>query len=340
MVDATYIRFAADDRSYFSILKKEICQPALKAGFDTEKLNELDLIISEMTSNLHKYAVNGEILAGLFKEKDNFYVELISIDHGPGMAYPQQMIANGFSSENSLGTGLGSIKRMSDKFDLYSIKGWGTIILSRVYKKPPVPRTGTAAKIDIRPLVITMPGQQVSGDGTCYDITDTHLKLLVADGLGHGEEANYAVKEAAKAFMASTYFSPALIIKDIHQSIVKTRGIVGFVVIFDFLKQVWTMVGVGNITTRMSNFLEIKNQMSYNGIIGHNIPNVINDQIISINDYHQITLCSDGMKPRWEPSKYPGINRCDLTIQAAAIYKDFARHTDDMSVVIAKISQL
>lgn len=340
MVDATYIRFAANDRSYFSILKKEIRQTAVKAGFDTEKLSELDIIISEMTSNLHKYAVKGEILAGLFKEKDNFYIELISIDHGPGMAYPQQMMTDGFSSENNLGMGLGSIKRMSDKFDLYSVKDWGTIILSRIYKKPTVPRTGAAAKIEIRPLVIAMPGQQVSGDGTCYEITDTHLKLLVADGLGHGEEANYAVNEAAKAFMASTYASPAMILKDIHESILKTRGIVGSVVVFDFIKKVWTMAGVGNITTRMSNFIDIKNQMSHNGIIGHNIPNVINNHEISLNDYHQITLCSDGMKPRWELSKYPGINRCDLSIQAAAIYKDFGRHTDDMSVVIAKINQL
>lgn len=340
MVDATYIRFAADNRSYFSILKKEIRQTATQAGFNTEKLHNLDLIISEMTSNLQKYAVDGEILTGIFEEQDNTYIELISIDNGPGMAFPQQMMTDGFSSENNLGMGLGSIKRMSDKFDLYSVKGWGTIMLSRIYKKPPVPRSGAAAKIEIRPLVIAMPGQTVSGDGTCYDITATHLKLLVADGLGHGEEANYAVREAVKAFRDSSYDSPAMILKDIHQSIFKTRGIVGFIVVFDFIKRVWTMAGVGNITTRMSNFIDVKNQMSHNGIIGHNIPNIINDHQISLNDYHQITLCSDGIKPRWELSKYPGINRCDLSIQAAAIYKDFARHTDDMSVVIAKISQL
>ena len=339
MVDATYSRFAANERSYFSILKKEVRQKAEKAGFDSKKLNDIDLIISELTSNLQKYATDGEVLAGLFYEQDNCYLELISIDQGPGMNY-QQMMADGFSSEKNLGMGLGSMKRLSDKFDIYSVKEWGTIILSRIYQKKQQPRTGLAAKIELRPLVIAMPGQTVSGDGTYFSIDDRYFKLMVADGLGHGEEANYAVNEGIAAFKASKKTSPSAILKDIHQYIAKTRGMVATIVVFDAVKKTWTMAGVGNITTRMSNFLDIKNQMSYNGIIGHNIPNIMNDQEAALNTFHQVTLCSDGIKSRWELAKYPGINRCDLSIQAAAIYKDYARHTDDMSVVIAKINTL
>lgn len=336
MGNATYIRFATDDRSYFSIIKKELNHIAIQSGFDSQKLTDLDLIVSEMITNLQHSS--GEILVGHFPEADNCYIELISIDHGSGTTYLKDF--DNAAARNDLGISLAEIKRLSDKFDLYSLKGWGTIVLSRMYKTIPAPRIGPAAKIEIRPLVIAMPGQAVSGDGTCYTIDEQYFKLLVADGLGHGEEANYAVKEAGQAFKASTSNSPGAIIKDIHLSILRTRGIVGTVVVFDFVKKTWAMAGVGNISIRMSNFLGVKNLMSHNGIIGHNIPNVINSQMIPLNDYHQITLCSDGMKSRWELSKYEGINRCDLSIQAAAIYKDFARHTDDMSVVIAKINQL
>jgi len=340
MVDATYVRFAANERSYFSILKKEIRLKAEIAGFDTKKLNDIDLIISEITSNLQKYAKDGEVLAGLFYEQDNCYLELISIDQGPGMSSPYNMMADGFSSENNLGMGLGSIKRLSDKFDIYSIKGWGTIILSRVYQKKQQPKSGLAARIEIRPLVIAMPGQTISGDGTYYSIDERYFKLFVADGLGHGQEANHAVREAVIAFKASNHASPSAILRDIHLSITKTRGLVGTIVVFDLAEKIWKMAGVGNITMRMSNFLDNKNQMSHNGIVGHNIPNTMNDQEVALNNFHQVTLCSDGIKPRWELAKYPGINRCDLSIQAAAIYKDYARHADDMSVVIAKINTL
>jgi len=338
MVDATHTRFTANDRSYFSIIKKDIHQQAEEAGFDKKRLADLDLVVSELTSNLHKYAVDGEILAGSFKDGDNHYIELISIDNGPGMVSPQKMMEDGVSTSNTLGMGLGSIKRLSDKFDIYSMKEWGTVVLSRIYKNNISSKSETAARLDVRPLVIAMPGQKKSGDGSYYKITEQYFKLLVADGLGHGEEANHAVNEAVNAFRSCPFNSPSDIIKYIHQSIRGTRGMVGTVVVYDFEKKTWNVAGVGNITTRMSNFLDIKNLMSHNGIIGLNIPNTINDQEVSMDSYHQVTLCSDGIKARWEWSKFAGINRCDLSIQAAAIYKEFARQTDDMSVVMAKIN--
>jgi anti-sigma regulatory factor (Ser/Thr protein kinase) len=339
MFDATHISFAAGDRSYFSVIKKDIHNLAKDAGFSNKKLADLDIVVSEITSNLHKHARNGEILVGLFEEKENQYIELISIDNGPGMQEPFKMIEDGFSSANTMGIGLGSIKRLSTQFDLYSMIGWGTIILTRIYNKTVKQDLLLPQKVTIRPLVVTMPGQIKSGDGTYYTVTPQHFKLLVADGLGHGEEANFAVIEAIKAFKQCFDHSPAEILKYIHEAIRKTRGIVGSIVVFDFESNIWKMAGVGNISTRMSNFLQIKNQISYSGTIGHNILNGMNDQEVKLEDYNQVTLCSDGINPRWDMSKFAGIGRCDLSIQAAAIYKDFARKTDDMSVVIAKINQ-
>jgi anti-sigma regulatory factor (Ser/Thr protein kinase) len=338
MVDATHTRFEANDRSYFSIIKKDIRLKAEAAGFSDKRLGDLDLVVSEMISNLHKYAIGGEILAGLFREGDNQYIELICIDDGPGMAFPQKMLEDGVSTGKTLGMGLGSIKRLSDKFDIYSMKEWGTVILSRINKNNTGQKKAENPKVDIRPIIVTMPGQKKSGDGFYYKTTEQYFKLLVADGLGHGEEANHAVNEAVQAFRACPFHSPAEIIRHIHQSIRSTRGMVGTVVVFDFSTRKWKVAGVGNISTRMSNFLDNKMMMSHNGIIGLNIPHTINDQELTADKYHQITLCSDGMMSRWETNKLTGINRCDLSIQAAAIYKEYARQTDDMSVVMAKIN--
>jgi len=62
------------------------------------------------------------------------------------------------------------------------------------------------------------------------------------------------------------------------------------------------------------------------------------DQEIDADHGQLLILCSDGIKTRWEPQKYPGINKYDISIFAAAIYKDHARRTDDMSVIIIKIN--
>jgi hypothetical protein len=77
--------------------------------------------------------------------------------------------------------------------------------------------------------------------------------------------------------------------------------------------------------------------MSYNGIVGHNIPNTMNDQQYPSDEFNQVMLCSDGIKTRIDLAKYPLMYKYDLSVLAAAIYKDHARKNDDMSVIIAKV---
>jgi anti-sigma regulatory factor (Ser/Thr protein kinase) len=335
MVDATHISFAADDRSYFSLIKKEIHRMATEGGINPARINELDLIVAEMTSNLFKYSNDGELLMGVFPNGGSPYVELISIDNGPGMVNPTRMMQDGISTSNTLGHGLGSMKRLSDTFELYSQIGWGTIVLSRVYSDPE--KSKGTNPIIMRPIVVYKPGEKTSGDGFTYKKTDKYLKMMLADGLGHGPEANKAVNEAANAFRVFPDYSPTETLRFIHNAIKKTRGAVINIVGYDFTRKVWTSAGVGNIAARMFGPVNFKNHMSYNGIVGHNIPNTMNDQEYPVEEFNQVMLCSDGIKTRIEMARYPLMYKYDLTILAAAIYKDHARRNDDMSVVIAKI---
>ena len=335
MVDATHISFTADDRSYFSLIKKEIHRIATDGGINAARINELDLIVAEMTSNLFKYSKDGELLMGVFANGGSPYVELISIDNGPGILNPARMMQDGVSTTNTLGHGLGSMKRLSDTFELYSQLGWGTIVLSRIYNEPP--KTKLKHDVLLHPIVVFKPGEKTSGDAFTYKKTDKYLKIMLADGLGHGPEANKAVNEAANAFKIFPDYSPTETIRFIHTNIKKTRGAVINIVCYDYARKVWTSAGVGNIAARFFGHVNFKNQMSYNGIVGHNIPNTMNDQQYSAEEFSQLMLCSDGIKTRIDMARYPMIYKYDPAILASAIYKDHARRTDDMSVVIAKI---
>lgn len=335
MVDATHISFAANDRSYFSLLKKEIHQRAATAGLKATRLAELDIIVAEMTSNLFKYADQGELLFGLVQDLEAPYLELISIDSGPGMHSPTKMLVDGVSTSNTMGHGLGSIQRLSDTFDIYSQVGWGTILLSRIYLQD---QPSKKAALRIRPLVVSKPGEAVSGDGFVYKTGKDYIKFMICDGLGHGPEANKAINEAAAAFRICPDLSPTDTLRFIHTAIKKTRGMVANVVLYDFKQKTWTSAGIGNIAARWLGPSVSKNHMSYNGIVGHNIPGTMNDQRYSSAEYNQLILCSDGIKTRWDLSKYPMIQKCDPTVLCAALYKDQARRTDDMSVVIVKLA--
>ncbi|MEO3405704.1 hypothetical protein AAFN85_17460 [Mucilaginibacter sp. CAU 1740] len=56
-----------------------------------------------------------------------------------------------------------------------------------------------------------------------------------------------------------------------------------------------------------------------------------------LDEFNQVMLCSDGIKTRIDLAKYPLMYKYDLSVLAAAIYKDHARKNDDMSVIIAKV---
>ena len=337
MVDNVHVLFNANDRSYFAILKKEIRALAHTLNFNERQQGEIDIVVAEMASNLVKHAGGGQILVKLVRHNDNEGIELISIDNGAGIADINKMVRDGESSKSSLGLGLGAMQRLCDTFQVYSLRNWGTIILCRKYVKgltlhikPPL--------AEIRSVVIPKPGEIKCGDRFFHIENKNHIKLFLADGLGHGEQAARAVQEAGIAFANCQELDPPEILRYINSSVRKTRGLVGMVAIFDIAKKTWGVCGVGNITTKINGPTLSRNYLSYNGIIGLNLPRTMNSQQIIHEKGQYMIMCSDGLRSRWDTLKYVGIGRYDLTILASSLIKDFTRTTDDASVAICKIN--
>src|ERR1700761_4186893 len=189
MDNTPHVAFTVADRSYLATVKKEIHRMAVGAGFEQKKIDQIDLVVAEMGSNLVKHTDGGEILAAIVHINGGTALEMISIDNGPGISEPEKMMQDGMSTAGTLGHGLGSIKRFSDVFELYTQREWGTILLSRVWLVPP--KKGKKSWVELRSLMVPKPGETVCGDG-CYSYTaeDGTCRLLVADGLGHGKEAD------------------------------------------------------------------------------------------------------------------------------------------------------
>lgn len=330
-----HLCFTVADRSYFALLKKEIHAVAVKAGFSEMRTGEIDIIVAEMVSNLVKHGNGGRLLVKLVKEQNIEGIELISIDDGEGIADVNRMMTDGASTTNTLGHGLGAIKRLSNVFQVYSQKGWGTILLSRVFKEelPYQKKTN-----EIRSIVIAKPGEEKCGDAFYCRIGSHAIRLFLGDGLGHGAEAAVAVNTAIQSFKFLKEESAADTIRELHKTVRKTRGLVGTAALYLKEQKRWRICGVGNICTRLLSGIEVKNSMAYNGIIGHNIPNTMKDQELEAENAQVLLLCSDGIKTKWDMTKFPGVLKYDLSILAAVIFKDYARHTDDMSVVAVRLN--
>ena len=337
MVNRIHLALRADDRSYFSILKKDIHALAVEAGFNSSKVGEIDIIIAELTSNLIKHAGGGTIWVKLLEQDGVQGIEIISIDNGPGMQDVTRMVADGVSTKNTLGHGLGSMKRLADVFQVFSQKDWGTIVLIRVFTET-LPLFKKPAPVEIRSVLLPKPGEVECGDGFFQSITDTHYKLFLGDGLGHGPEAAKAVTKAGEAFQNCEETDPVEIIRHINLAVKKTRGLVGTVAVFDIAERCWRLCGVGNISTKINGPVQAKNYTAYNGIIGLNVPNTLNSQEVPYEKGQYLIMCSDGLKTRWDTIKFPGLIRYDLSILAASLIKEYSRNTDDMSAVACKIN--
>lgn len=167
--------------------------------------------------------------------------------------------------------------------------------------------------------------------------TKDHVKLFLGDGLGHGKEAAFAVNKAIAAFKLCYEESPVENLRFINQAVKKTRGLVATVAVFHMKECKWSICGVGNISTRIFGSSISKNHTPYNGIVGLNMPKTMNDQHIDYEQGQLMIMCSDGIKSKWDFLKHPGILRHDLSLLNVALFKDYARNTDDLSVVSCKI---
>ena len=337
MVNRTHLALKANDRSYFAILKKEIHVLAQSAGFSDSKVGEIDIVVAELVSNLSKHAQNGRLFVRLFEKKSIQGLELICMDDGPGMADVRRMMADGVSTKNTLGTGLGAIHRLSDIFQCYSVKGWGTISLIRfftrkedAFTKPPPVQFGA--------VVVPKPEETACGDGAYITQNSHYVKIMLGDGLGHGPDAAKAVEAAGAAFLSSALIDPAELIREMHTAVKRTRGLVATVAVFDITAKLWRICGVGNVGARLQGPGFYKNYVPYNGIVGLNLPGTMNVQELPYEKEQCLIMASDGLKSRWDTSKYYGIGRYDPSILAASLLKDYVRGTDDASVAVCRIN--
>ncbi|MEO5601736.1 MAG: ATP-binding protein, partial [Cyclobacteriaceae bacterium] len=128
-----FISYRVEERSYVSYIKREIHNQLSRGKFSPKQVGEIDIIVSEISSNVIKHAGSGELLYRIQNiDETTSRFEIISIDKGPGIADTARMMKDGVSTTNTLGQGLGAINRLSETTQLYSIPGWGTILFSRV----------------------------------------------------------------------------------------------------------------------------------------------------------------------------------------------------------------
>ena len=336
-MDNTFSSYKIDDRSLIAFIKREIHNLALHIGFTPHRAAETDIIVAELTSNLIKYANGGELLYRANVEEEHNVIEIYSLDKGAGFENLSKIMNDGYSSSNTLGHGLGSIKRLSNDFQIYSMKNWGCVQYIKICEKADSILPPLQSGLNYAAIALNYPNEKFCGDGYHIKNSRRGFQIFLGDGLGHGENAYEAVQLAIKAFKQSLETEPAEILRDIHAKVKKSRGLVATIASVDYASETWNICGIGNISTRIYDGLDNKTYTPYNGIIGHNIPRTLNSTAVPYKKHQIIVMHSDGLRTRWNLNDMTSILKQHSGIIASAVLKENIRGTDDSSILVGKI---
>ena len=297
---------------------------------DTER-GRLGIIVTEAGTNLVRHAQEGVLIIQPIRGP-RAGVEVVSIDRGPGLRDPARALQDGYSTGGTGGTGLGAIKRMSSEFDFDSKAGAGTIVVSRIW------RDQDAAAESSRTIVFggvctPIAGEEHIGDGWSAAPDGDALTIVVADGLGHGIDAEAPSRLAVETFLAGKGERPARIVERAHEALRGTRGAALAAARIDG-EQV-TFAGVGNVAGSVIADATTRHMVSHPGIVGHMMSRV-QEFSYPWNDRSLLVMASDGIKTLWRLDAYPGLARRHPTLIAATIWRDFSRGRDDATVVVAQ----
>jgi serine/threonine-protein kinase RsbT len=97
-------------------------------GFSSTDLTLLATAISEVARNITTYAGEGELSLRALNDGARQGIEVLAVDHGPGIDDVEQAMQDGFTTGNGLGLGLPGTRRLVDDFELSTTPGAGTTV--------------------------------------------------------------------------------------------------------------------------------------------------------------------------------------------------------------------
>lgn len=307
-------------------------------GMSDADLGRAALAVTELATNLVKYARDGTVTVSDFTEGGVSGLQIVALDSGPGIADFEAAERDGHSTGGSLGIGLGVIRRSADVFDAYTGADQGSAFLVRILKggSPPGPPAGA---LQVAARCTPKTGQVECGDAWGYAHAARFERVCVVDGLGHGPLAASASAQALAVFEAAAPGdSPVTLLQDAHAALKGSRGAVMAVACIDTEEGTIRFSGVGNIAAGMFFGDESHRFHSIDGIVGYNARGMrVQERPWAAGA--TLIMSSDGLSSRLGLRRRNGLLQRHPGLIAAVMYREYARGSDDATVVVARDSR-
>ncbi|WP_109487466.1 SpoIIE family protein phosphatase [Occallatibacter savannae] len=319
---------AIKDASSVGEVRRAAAAAGAKLKLDETRAGELAILTTEVARNVLIHGGGGQVIVSGIASQGGPVARILALDTGGGIANLAEAMKDGFSTAGTMGAGLGAMKRMAKRFEVFTGRG-GTMVLLEVGEG------SVTEHLTFAGVTLPYPGERVCGDGWYCEHTPARTVAVLADGLGHGLGAAEAAQEAVETVRQRISKSPGEILSYMHDALKKTRGAVAAVVEVCPKEGKLTYAGIGNIAASVVSKGLSRSLVSHNGTLGVTMSRV--------QEFHTewkpdsvFVMHSDGLQSKWDLLAYPGLLLKHPALICGALIRDFRRQRDDAGVVVLK----
>lgn len=305
-------------------------------AFEASAVEEVVIVVHELASNIVDHAGEGSISIAPQSDGDRCGIEIHAQDSGPGIADVDQAVVDGYSSTGSLGGGLGAVHRMMDEVVINSGGTGGTgveVIATR--------GSGTAVSdqgpppIDVGAATRAMPGHDQNGDAFLIEHGTGRTLVGVIDGLGHGDAAHRAAREAQQYVRSHTAESLEGIFAGVEHACRDTRGVVMLLARFEWAAGTVSLGSVGNVALRLCHATESRHLVAERGVLGGNA------SAPKIREWDWdpgavLVLHSDGLTSTWDCDEFALQDERSAPDTARELLRSLSTGDDDATVLVVR----
>ena len=301
-------------------------------GLHSTKVEHAAIVATEIAQNILRHGGGGQVLIEIFGAPSLERLHIVGHDQGPGIGRIDRALRDGVTSKDSPGTGLGAIKRLSDRVDIFSEPG-RTVVASE-FRRQTIRQTSPA---DHAGFKLAYPGERRCGDTVAVRSGHDECFYFLADGLGHGAKAAGAAAAAKKAFLAATGDDPADILLQVGEALQGTRGAVGAVVALDHSTSRLRYAGIGNISTLVVQGKTVRRLVVRDGLLGGRAATP-HQETVELEPGAILVMHSDGLNTLRSLDKQASLLQRSAPVIGADLLTYNLRGRDDASIIVSRLS--
>src|SRR5579871_3749732 len=146
------------DQTSVSEVRRSAALAAAKVGLDETRAGELAILATEVSRNVLIHGGGGQVIVAGMRNSMGPLARILALDKGTGIENVPRAMSDGYSTGGTMGIGLGAMKRLASRFEIFTGRG-GTIVLLELGN------TGPVNGVQVAGMTLPYPGERFCGDG-------------------------------------------------------------------------------------------------------------------------------------------------------------------------------